>query len=57
MNNIQRADVTLLHGLWMTKLHFARHRQLPKDSPNNCEIMAEGRHVSATKISPTLNFL
>jgi len=25
MNNIQRADVTLLHGLWMTKLHFARH--------------------------------
>jgi hypothetical protein len=29
MNNIQRADVTLLHGLWMTKLHFARHRVLP----------------------------
>jgi hypothetical protein len=26
MNNIQRADVTLLHDLWMAKLHFARHR-------------------------------
>jgi hypothetical protein len=25
MNNIQRADVTLLHLLWMTKLQFARH--------------------------------
>jgi hypothetical protein len=28
MNNIQRADVTLLLGLWMTKLHFARHSLL-----------------------------
>ena len=27
MNNIQRADVTLLHGLEVTKLHFARHTQ------------------------------
>jgi hypothetical protein len=25
MNNIRGADVALLHGLWMTKLHFARH--------------------------------
>src|SRR5260370_18300073 len=25
MNNIQRADVTLLHVLWMTKLQFATH--------------------------------
>jgi hypothetical protein len=35
MNNIQRADVTLLLGLWMTKLHFARHRsmQFPFDKP------------------------
>jgi hypothetical protein len=24
MNNIQRADITLLHGLWMTELHFAK---------------------------------
>jgi hypothetical protein len=27
MNNIQRADVTLLHGLWMTKLHLAKHKR------------------------------
>jgi hypothetical protein len=26
MNNIQRADVALLHVLWMTKLQFATHR-------------------------------
>jgi hypothetical protein len=26
MNNIQRADVTLLPVLWMTKLQFATHR-------------------------------
>jgi hypothetical protein len=28
MNNIQRADVTLLHVLWMTKLQFATHRRI-----------------------------
>jgi len=26
MNNIQRADVTLLHVLWMAKLQFATDR-------------------------------
>jgi hypothetical protein len=26
MNNIQRADVTLLHVLWMTRLQFATHQ-------------------------------
>jgi hypothetical protein len=34
MNNIQRADVTLLHVLWMTKLQFATHSYvLIKKSP------------------------
>ena len=34
LNNIHRADVTLLHVLWMTKLQFARHSW----DPGNCPI-------------------
>jgi hypothetical protein len=48
MNSIQRADVTLLHDLRMTKLHFARHR-LKLDWRGF--LVAAGASVMATSFS------